>query len=99
MNGGFGLVLDGSPEAAGKASAMLNWDVSNGVARRWDWADLQPGICPEQPCIATKVTFLRAPETAYFIVWICRYSPNATLRRAPRFHEKKIQKKLPKKKI
>ena len=36
MNGGFGLVLDGTPEAASKADSMLNWDVSNGVARRYD---------------------------------------------------------------
>uniref|UniRef100_A0A8C5H7S3 urocanate hydratase n=1 Tax=Gouania willdenowi TaxID=441366 RepID=A0A8C5H7S3_GOUWI len=34
MNGGFGLMLDGSEEAAKRASLMLNWDVSNGVARR-----------------------------------------------------------------
>lgn len=34
MNGGFGLVLDGSDEAERKAINMLNWDVSNGVARR-----------------------------------------------------------------
>ena len=35
MNGGFGLVLDGTLEAASKADSMLNWDVSNGVARRY----------------------------------------------------------------
>merc|ERR1719273_2932656 len=34
INGGFGLVLDGSDEATSKAESMLNWDVSNGVARR-----------------------------------------------------------------
>ena len=34
MNGGFGLLLDGSEDAARKAASMLNWDVSNGVARR-----------------------------------------------------------------
>eukprot|EP00093_Oithona_nana_P015120 15120.XXX_1029661_1036037_1 [CDS] Oithona nana genome sequencing. len=34
MNGGFGLVLDGSDDAERKAINMLNWDVSNGVARR-----------------------------------------------------------------
>merc|ERR1719367_1631941 len=34
MNGGFGLVLDGSAEAGVKAANMLAWDVSNGVARR-----------------------------------------------------------------
>jgi urocanate hydratase len=31
MNGGFGLLLDGTEEAAKRASLMLNWDVSNGV--------------------------------------------------------------------
>ncbi|XP_072329196.1 urocanate hydratase isoform X3 [Scyliorhinus torazame] len=34
INGGFGLVLDGSTDAEGRAKMMLNWDVSNGVARR-----------------------------------------------------------------
>ena len=33
VNGGFGLVLDGSESAAGRARSMLGWDVSNGVAR------------------------------------------------------------------
>ncbi|XP_021941777.1 urocanate hydratase-like isoform X2 [Zootermopsis nevadensis] len=34
VNGGFGLVLDGTEEAARRAVLMLAWDVSNGVARR-----------------------------------------------------------------
>ncbi|XP_053553057.1 urocanate hydratase-like [Bombina bombina] len=34
INGGFGLVLDGSPDAEERAVQMLSWDVSNGVARR-----------------------------------------------------------------
>lgn len=34
INGGFGLVLDGSQEAASRARSMLSWDVNNGVARR-----------------------------------------------------------------
>ncbi|XP_013408281.1 urocanate hydratase [Lingula anatina] len=34
MNGGFGLVLDGSEDAGERAKLMLGWDVSNGVARR-----------------------------------------------------------------
>ncbi|KAM4820998.1 urocanate hydratase isoform 2-T2 [Thomomys bottae] len=34
INGGFGLVLDGTPGAEQKARGMLGWDVSNGVARR-----------------------------------------------------------------
>ena len=37
VNGGFGLVLDGSEAAARRAQQMLCWDVSNGVARR-AWA-------------------------------------------------------------
>lgn len=37
VNGGFGLVLDGSADASRRARAMLDWDVSNGLARR-AWA-------------------------------------------------------------
>jgi urocanate hydratase len=37
INGGFGMVLDGSADAARRARAMLSWDVSNGLARR-AWA-------------------------------------------------------------
>ncbi|KAF0736465.1 hypothetical protein Ae201684_007479 [Aphanomyces euteiches] len=34
INGGFGMVLDGSNAAERKAATMLRWDVNNGVARR-----------------------------------------------------------------
>lgn len=37
INGGFGLVLDGSPEASRKLKSMLFYDVNNGIARR-AWA-------------------------------------------------------------
>ncbi len=37
INGGFGLVLDGSAAAQRKLEAMLFWDVNNGIARR-GWA-------------------------------------------------------------
>eukprot|EP00299_Pterocystis_sp_00344_P018236 c9109_g1_i1.p1 GENE.c9109_g1_i1~~c9109_g1_i1.p1 ORF type:complete len:688 (+),score=181.85 c9109_g1_i1:1-2064(+) len=37
MNGGFGLVLDGTPDAEARARGMLAWDVSNGISRR-AWA-------------------------------------------------------------
>jgi len=41
INGGFGLVLDGSSEAERRARQMLSWDVSNGVARRsWSGNDM-----------------------------------------------------------
>ncbi len=37
INGGFGMVLDGSREADRRLHAMLFWDVNNGIARR-AWA-------------------------------------------------------------
>ncbi len=37
INGGFGLVLDGTPEADRRLESMLFWDVNNGIARR-SWA-------------------------------------------------------------
>jgi urocanate hydratase len=37
INGGFGMVLDGTPEAEEKLRMMLHWDVNNGIARR-SWA-------------------------------------------------------------
>jgi urocanate hydratase len=37
INGGFGMVLDGTPETEGKLRMMLHWDVCNGISRR-SWA-------------------------------------------------------------
>lgn len=37
INGGFGMVLDGSQEADRRLKMMLNWDVNNGISRR-SWA-------------------------------------------------------------
>jgi len=37
INGGFGMLLDGSAEAEQRLQSMLHWDVNNGVARR-AWA-------------------------------------------------------------
>ena len=37
INGGFGMVLDGSDDADRRLHLMLNWDVNNGIARR-SWA-------------------------------------------------------------
>lgn len=37
INGGFGMLLDGSPEAERRLRSMLLWDVNNGIARR-SWA-------------------------------------------------------------
>ncbi|MBU3681391.1 MAG: urocanate hydratase [Flavobacterium sp.] len=37
INGGFGLVLDGSDDAQRRLESMLFWDVNNGISRR-SWA-------------------------------------------------------------
>ena len=64
INGGFGMVLDGSVEADRRLEMMLYWDVNNGIARR-SWArnegamvtiknemDRQPGLTITIPVIA-----------------------------------------------
>ena len=37
VNGGFGLVIDGSDKAQENIDSMISWDVNNGIARR-SWA-------------------------------------------------------------
>ena len=37
VNGGFGMVIDGSSDAERRLKGMLHWDVNNGIARR-SWA-------------------------------------------------------------
>ena len=37
INGGFGMLLDGSSEAERRLKMMLHWDVNNGISRR-NWA-------------------------------------------------------------
>ena len=37
INGGFGMVLDGSADADRRLRLMLHWDVNNGISRR-AWA-------------------------------------------------------------
>ena len=43
INGGFGMVLDGTPEADRRLHCMLHWDVNNGIARR-SWARNEPAM-------------------------------------------------------
>ncbi len=76
INGGFGMVLDGSPEAERRARAMLSWDVANGVARRaWarnDGARFaieramadEPGMRVTLPSLAADDVIERALEEA-----------------------------------
>jgi urocanate hydratase len=37
INGGFGMVIDGTPESDRRLTSLLFWDVNNGIARR-SWA-------------------------------------------------------------
>lgn len=37
INGGFGMLLDGTQDAENRLKSMLHWDVNNGIARR-SWA-------------------------------------------------------------
>jgi urocanate hydratase len=43
INGGFGLVLDGSEDAERRLKMMLFWDVNNGISRR-SWARNEAAI-------------------------------------------------------
>ena len=43
INGGFGMLLDGSADASRRLKAMLFWDVHNGIARR-SWARNQGAV-------------------------------------------------------
>lgn len=43
INGGFGMVIDGSDDAERRIKNMLHWDVNNGIARR-SWARNEPAI-------------------------------------------------------
>ena len=61
INGGFGMVIDGSDESSTRIKEMLFWDVNNGIARR-SWARNEgsmrsieramqrtPGLCVTMP--------------------------------------------------
>jgi len=43
INGGFGMLLDGSEDADRRLKQMLHWDVNNGIARR-SWARNEPAM-------------------------------------------------------
>ncbi len=55
INGGFGMVLDGTPEAEQNLTQMLFWDVNNGISRR-AWARNKEAL------FAIKREMERTPE-------------------------------------
>lgn len=66
INGGFGMVLDGSEAAAVRLKRMLHWDVNNGIARR-SWARNPEAIFAIKRAMASepklKVTLPNLVET------------------------------------
>jgi urocanate hydratase len=63
INGGFGMVLDGTPETEDKLKMMLHWDVNNGIARR-SWARNKEAI------FAIKREMKRTPELEITLPYI-----------------------------
>ncbi len=74
INGGFGMVIDGSEESDRHIREMLLWDVNNGIARR-SWArnegamaaikremERTPGLCVTIPNIADDEVIRKALE-------------------------------------
>ena len=69
INGGFGLLLDGSDDAERRLQSMLFWDVNNGIARR-AWARNEGSISAIQRAMAAnkdlKVTLPNLVDEAIF---------------------------------
>ena len=53
INGGFGMVLDGSKDASRRLESMLFWDVNNGISRR-SWARNEGAIFAIKRAMATQ---------------------------------------------
>jgi len=53
INGGFGMVLDGSNEAERRLKSMLFWDVNNGIARR-SWARNKGAVFAAKRAMVTE---------------------------------------------
>lgn len=53
INGGFGLVLDGSDRSEEALQSMLHWDVNNGIARR-AWARNPHAMATAQEAMKTE---------------------------------------------
>ena len=51
VNGGFGMVLDGTADADRRLREMLHWDVNNGIARR-GWAGNEGALSTAQRAMA-----------------------------------------------
>ncbi len=64
MNGGFGMVIDGTKEAEDRLKSMLFWDVNNGIARR-SWARNEEAIFTAKRAMAAEPDLtITLPEIA-----------------------------------
>jgi urocanate hydratase len=53
INGGFGMLLDGSEDADRRLKSMLHWDVNNGISRR-SWARNEGAISAIKRAMAAE---------------------------------------------
>ena len=53
INGGFGMLIDGSEDSDRRLKSMLHWDVNNGIARR-AWARNKEAITAIQRAMETE---------------------------------------------
>jgi urocanate hydratase len=53
INGGFGMLIDGSADSDRRLKSMLHWDVNNGIARR-AWARNKEAITAIQRAMETE---------------------------------------------
>ena len=69
INGGFGMLIDGSKSASKRLESMLFWDVNNGIARR-NWARNDEAIFAIKRAMKKekklKVTIPNKVETSLF---------------------------------
>jgi urocanate hydratase len=76
INGGFGMLLDGSEDAKRNLRMMLHWDVNNGIARR-NWARNENAIFAIQRAMEAepllKVTIPNLVDDAQFETF---FNPN-----------------------
>ena len=64
INGGFGMTIDGTPEAEERLKMMLHWDVNNGISRR-SWARNAPArFAIEQAMKENPMLKITLPEEA-----------------------------------
>ncbi len=73
INGGFGMVLDGSEDSSRRLKMMLHWDVNNGIARR-SWARNDEAIfaikraMEEEPRLKVTIPFIADDDLIHGLI-------------------------------